>query len=473
MVKMNATAELSGRETMTFWPVAMALDVIELATHDESQHKALLDLGVALEYACLHEFTFNSNSISSKAAGALCFLMGRNEGGKTISQQTMFVVLDDFTSTIAKVRSNSNQSDTFGGQRNVTKRVAMVAVSDVNISLMLRYDGLLDSLTDGVEACESRTDLHGNSAAAELHEGLVGVLLRLALHDTGSKALKAHAGAMAALQSLKPGAAAAAAGGGVTPTKEARRFATSALFQLEGRGAVTSEQSNVESSGVSAKMNKHVMISYCWDQQAVIKQVHAALKAHGYRCWIDFEQMTGSTVDSMALAVENAEVMLIGVSRQYKESTNCRLEAQYAMQREVPTVPLMLADGYRADGWLGMLIGTRMWYGFFGSVLLDESLFGGRVSELCRDIGDRGRGAVVSAISHGVVSDGGGGGVVADVNDEPANALLRLELHGLTSLRALTAKAEAAGVDEIELDVAASRDEIVALILGAAMAAGR
>ena len=35
------------------------------------------------------------------------------------------------------------------------------------------------------------------------------------------------------------------------------------------------------------------------------------------------------TVDAMAMAVENAELMLIGVSRQYKESSNCRMEAQY------------------------------------------------------------------------------------------------------------------------------------------------
>lgn len=41
------------------------------------------------------------------------------------------------------------------------------------------------------------------------------------------------------------------------------------------------------------------------------------------------EQMKGDTVDSMAMAVEGAELMLIGVSRKYKESSNCRMEAQY------------------------------------------------------------------------------------------------------------------------------------------------
>ena len=90
-------------------------------------------------------------------------------------------------------------------------------------------------------------------------------------------------------------------------------------------------------------------------------------------------------------------MVLIGVSREYKESTNCRMEAQYAMQREVPTVPLMLEEGYRADGWLGMLMGTRLWYGFFGGVLVDEGRFEGKVSELCRELGDRGHGSKTNA----------------------------------------------------------------------------
>eukprot|EP01050_Picozoa_sp_SAG11_P011513 SAG11_NODE_1224_length_5481_cov_3.755853_2_plen_91_part_00 len=90
--------------------------------------------------------------------------------------------------------------------------------------------------------------------------------------------------------------------------------------------------------------------------------------------------MKGSTVDAMALAVEGACVMLMGVSREYKESTNCRLEAQYAMQREVEAVPLMLSEGYQADGWLGFMIGTRLWFGFYGDVLANESLFDAKVS---------------------------------------------------------------------------------------------
>ena len=38
--------------------------------------------------------------------------------------------------------------------------------------------------------------------------------------------------------------------------------------------------------------------------------------------------MKGSTVDAMSDAVDNAAVMLSCISLEYKESANCRLEAQ-------------------------------------------------------------------------------------------------------------------------------------------------
>ena len=53
-------------------------------------------------------------------------------------------------------------------------------------------------------------------------------------------------------------------------------------------------------------------------------------------------------------------------------------------------VPLMLEDGYRANGWLGMLLGVRLYYVFFGSVLESEASFEAKVEELCRELGERG-----------------------------------------------------------------------------------
>ena len=44
--------------------------------------------------------------------------------------------------------------------------------------------------------------------------------------------------------------------------------------------------------------------------------------------------MQGSTVEAMADAVENCAVICCGISKAYKESTNCRMEAQYAHQQQ-------------------------------------------------------------------------------------------------------------------------------------------
>ena len=44
--------------------------------------------------------------------------------------------------------------------------------------------------------------------------------------------------------------------------------------------------------------------------------------------------------------------MLSCISLAYKESANCRLEAQYGHQQAVDMIPLMMEDGYKATGWL-------------------------------------------------------------------------------------------------------------------------
>jgi hypothetical protein len=36
------------------------------------------------------------------------------------------------------------------------------------------------------------------------------------------------------------------------------------------------------------------------------------------------------------------------------------------MQKKRDIIPLMLEEGYDADGWLGLLLGTSLWYGLFG-----------------------------------------------------------------------------------------------------------
>ena len=40
----------------------------------------------------------------------------------------------------------------------------------------------------------------------------------------------------------------------------------------------------------------------------------------------------------------------------------CRLEANYGFQVGLDMIPLMMQQGYTAKGWLGLILGTRLWY---------------------------------------------------------------------------------------------------------------
>jgi hypothetical protein len=115
----------------------------------------------------------------------------------------------------------------------------------------------------------------------------------------------------------------------------------------------------------------HVMLSYEWSVQGTIIQLNASLRERGYRTWLDIDEMAGSTIDSMSDAIDRAAAMLYTVCQAYKESSNCRLEANYGHAAQIEMIPLKMEAGYKPRGWLGMLMGTRLWYGFYGAVLDD------------------------------------------------------------------------------------------------------
>jgi hypothetical protein len=72
-------------------------------------------------------------------------------------------------------------------------------------------------------------------------------------------------------------------------------------------------------------------------------------------------------MSAMAEAVENSEFVLICMSDSYKQSTYCQAEAEYAFGCKRRLLPLIVRPGYRADGWLGFMMGSRIYvdFGFF------------------------------------------------------------------------------------------------------------
>eukprot|EP00041_Stephanoeca_diplocostata_P039050 m.1582816 g.1582816 ORF g.1582816 m.1582816 type:complete len:650 (+) comp25318_c0_seq40:2335-4284(+) len=130
-----------------------------------------------------------------------------------------------------------------------------------------------------------------------------------------------------------------------------------------------------------------VMISYSWANQREVLRIRKALGDRGYRVWIDVEQMAGSTVDAMAAAVETSRVMLYVVSPEYKESVVCRMEANYALELRRQMIPLKMDAAYSPKGWLGIMLGTQLWFGFVRSVLSSNEAFEKVMDALCARIG--------------------------------------------------------------------------------------
>ncbi|CAM4836539.1 unnamed protein product [Rotaria magnacalcarata] len=107
-----------------------------------------------------------------------------------------------------------------------------------------------------------------------------------------------------------------------------------------------------------------IMISYCHADKELIYKIHKFLLAEGFRIWIDLNNMFGPAMSAMADAVENSEFVLLCMSDSYKQSTYCQAEAEYAFGCKRRLVPLIARPGYRANGWLGFMIGSRIYIDF-------------------------------------------------------------------------------------------------------------
>jgi hypothetical protein len=109
---------------------------------------------------------------------------------------------------------------------------------------------------------------------------------------------------------------------------------------------------------------KHIMISYHRDSREMCLKIKKELELHGHRVWIDIEQIHGSSLESMAEAIEQSKCVLMCMSEKYKLSSNCRLEAEYSVQLNKPIVPLIMQKSFKPDGWLGLILGSKIFIDF-------------------------------------------------------------------------------------------------------------
>jgi hypothetical protein len=116
------------------------------------------------------------------------------------------------------------------------------------------------------------------------------------------------------------------------------------LFNTEKKLKINSRQKN----------DLQIMISYNHKYKDYCKKINEELKRLGYKTWIDLEKMSSNIIDGMANAIETSTVIIVCYSTEYKESSNCRAELEYAFSNGKKLVPVRMQQKYRPDGWLGL-----------------------------------------------------------------------------------------------------------------------
>ena len=125
----------------------------------------------------------------------------------------------------------------------------------------------------------------------------------------------------------------------------------------------SSKESN--KTETDSDQQKHIMISYNTSNREMVLKIKEKLEALNYKIWIDINDIHGSSLESMAGAIENSFVVLICISERYRESINCQAEAQYAFKIKKPIIPCIMQKGYEnVSGWLGILMGDRIFINF-------------------------------------------------------------------------------------------------------------
>eukprot|EP01048_Picozoa_sp_COSAG05_P029745 COSAG05_NODE_9956_length_591_cov_1.101626_1_plen_197_part_11 len=178
----------------------------------------------ALLYAAAHDFPMISLSIAAQSAAAVVSLIGRNEGGVTLSREAADSVLRDFSSFFVP----NTRRGKYSPKRplNPAKAIVNMVISDANKAFVVEHGGAIDALVAGL-LTEEGNPRRAQEAGDELQATCALALQNLALSDVGKGPLRLHSGVMDGLRRVS------AAEGGVGMTVKARQCAAGALFELD------------------------------------------------------------------------------------------------------------------------------------------------------------------------------------------------------------------------------------------------
>jgi len=146
---------------------------------------------------------------------------------------------------------------------------------------------------------------------------------------------------------------------------EVQRIAIGVLWNVEEKDKFAVRYQKMPVSKSRKCKQYDLMISYCHESKDLSQRIYARLTSESnYSVWIDVENMYGNTLEAMAEAIEQTHIVLVCMSKAYRHSRACQAEGEYAYTRQRHIIPLKMESKYNPDGWLGLLVGAKIYIDF-------------------------------------------------------------------------------------------------------------
>ena len=233
---------------------------------------------------------FNMQSLHVRAAMFLAILFGREEtngGSGDFSLKVVGQLVQLFLDTVEGRNASS--------PLNLIHCITEISISDANTAALVQPGegmvGILDvfavALQQGRDAMETWKGWCKYNVM-DVREASSAILLNLTLSEKTTSAVQAHGDLIASINY--------ALADEPNLSRRCKKRLEDILFHLDvntdkGKSAA------LEKRAATADMSKHIMLSYCWAQQDIVKRIRYALGDNGYNIWIDIEAMQGSTVE--------------------------------------------------------------------------------------------------------------------------------------------------------------------------------
>jgi hypothetical protein len=300
MTSALLAVEQVGSEKASCWPVVYSLWLLSGLDGEalpEIEAKVAQSLGPALRYMVEHEVTiFSAMGWSTKTFGAsvLANIWGKQEEAESSSgyELTQTDVNDLLVWSAELVRPTTALGATWSLSPNQGRGLKHICISDRHKELALGSAGFVSHLLDGLFLEERNPRPEISTAVKEaIQKDFADSILQLAVYPRGCAALRAEPDVEAAVRAL-------AADGSLS--EEAKGSAERILhIILENPDSAASGRSvrNVDDPDRGSS-SRHCMMSYAWEQQAIVMRIVAELKRRDYEVWVDVDCMRGSIMDS-------------------------------------------------------------------------------------------------------------------------------------------------------------------------------